>query len=34
MQVEQVLGRDLGAIDYGGPRAGLDPDMRRKAVPL
>ncbi len=32
--IEQVLGREVDLIDYGGLKAGLDDDTRREAVLL
>ena len=32
--LEQVLGREIDLVDYGGLRAGLDDDIRREAVLL
>jgi predicted nucleotidyltransferase len=32
--IEDVLGRDVDLIDYGGLRSGLDDDIRREAVLL
>jgi len=32
--IEQVLGREIDLIDYGGLKPKLDDDIRREAVPL
>lgn len=32
--LEQVLGREVDLVDYGGLKAGLDDDIRREAVLL
>lgn len=32
--IEQVLGREIDLVEYGGLKAGIDDDIRRDAVPL
>jgi len=32
--IENVLGRQIDLVEYGGLKAGLDDDIRREAVPL
>ncbi|MDQ1635903.1 MAG: uncharacterized protein QOJ32_2712, partial [Frankiaceae bacterium] len=32
--IEEVLGRDVDLIDYGGLKPRLDDDIRREALPV